>query len=132
MHRSLKNVIALLSILALLSPDLYLLTFDNMSRDNADATLAASAQLCCCGNDMTACTDCCCSKPDSGTNHKGAVPIIAPCACNQDDGSLCQKVDYVVSTIACKAHFPFMTSLTSTVVILEYSPSNQLYKPPRV
>lgn len=54
------------------------------------------------------------------------------CGCNQDDGSLSQKVHYFISVISFRTLFPFTASLTSTVAILENPPSTQLYKPPRV
>ncbi len=131
-NRKLRNWIALLSILALFSSEITLYKLDKVNVVNIDNNLVAFAQLCCCGNDITTCADCCCSTPDSRKSNKRHEPTIVSRNCNQDYGFLSQKVDYCVSASSLMSHFPFTTSLKNSIVILENSPSTQLYKPPRV
>ncbi|MCP5007192.1 MAG: hypothetical protein GY941_25105 [Planctomycetes bacterium] len=131
MKQRLKYLIVLLSILLLFSSQVLLNEFDNVGATNADDKPVVNMQLCCCGNNITTCTDCCCSTPGTGHSDNGHLPIIASRDCIQDDGTLCQKVDYLLSPISFISHFPLTTSLKNSVVILENSLSNQPYKPPK-
>jgi hypothetical protein len=131
MNCRLKNWIVLLSILTLLASEFWLSGSDNVRMENVNVNLAANTQLCCCGNKITTCAVCCCSNPESEKSSKRDIPRIVSRDCHQDYGSLSQKVDYCVTAISIVTHFPFTTSLKSTVVIFENFPSTQLYKPPR-
>ncbi|MBC8555199.1 MAG: hypothetical protein H8D23_36765 [Candidatus Brocadiales bacterium] len=126
-----KKAILLLAISLLLAPGFLPHGFINSNKAVVN-NLASHAELCCCGNIASTCSDCCCSEDNAGTDNAGKHTVtITACGGTSNDIITVSKPQYHVLLSAIVNYLP-VTTLAKAIIpghkdVLLEPP----YKPPR-
>ncbi len=126
-----KKTIIFLAIFVLLTPGFLPLRFIN-SKETVKSNRIAHAELCCCGNVTSECSDCCCSKNHEGADDTGRhIVTITVCGGTSNDIITISKLNYL-SPLSSFAKYISVTTMAETAT-LQFNDvlRRQPYKPPK-
>ncbi len=118
----------------------------SLSRKSGKDNLVSHAELCCCGNDVSTCSDCCCSidfaasgseydaesydlqRPDNGIT---LLFIVDACGGGSRDNFITPDLNYIVSLSSCDNYLPDTIS-NEAITLRQREPRlAPPYKPPK-
>ncbi len=127
-----KKKIIILAIISLLVPGFLPHGFININKTVVN-NLSSHAELCCCGNVASSCSDCCCSEDHVETENRGKYTVtINACGGTSTDIITVSKLNYFNSVSAVINYIP-VASLAETTSLQWVDILIKLpYKPPKL
>jgi hypothetical protein len=121
-----KKAIMLLAVLALLAPGFLPRGFINHNQ-------VSHAELCCCGNVVSTCRDCCCSDDHAGNDNTGKYTVtITACGGTSDDIFTTPNINYFFSHSVFINFIPVTTLAETATLQLKEVLNKPPYKPPKL
>ena len=127
--RRCKKAFMLLTVITLLIPGLVPHGFFN-SNKTVNNNQIVHAELCCCGNIASECSDCCCS--DGHTNNVNNTVTITACCGTPDDIITISKLNYLSSLSAFVQYISVTTVAETSTPQFNDVLRRQPYKPPKL
>ncbi len=127
--RRCKKAFMLLAVITLLIPGLVPHGFLN-SNKTVNNNQIVHAELCCCGNIASECSDCCCS--DDRTNNDNNTVTITACCGTPDDIITISKLNYLSSLSAFVQYISVTTVAETSTPQFNDVLRRQPYKPPKL
>ncbi len=127
-----KKKIIILAIISLLVPGFLPHGFINSNKTVVN-NLSSHAELCCCGNVASSCSDCCCSEDHVETENRGKYTVtINACGGTSTDIITISKLNYL-SPLSSFAKYISVTTMAETAT-LQFNDAlrRQPYKPPKL